>query len=183
MKILNAASFVCSITHNGAWPAHVGLSACGCDQIKPENQREQEKSGCNPSPCLSKMVHPILLHQLSQKWSTDKGLLNAARTSGKEAGVLCHHQWETGPPNKPLWIQTVRLSALQAHVSTPTALYQHLPNLRSAVQLKCWTICWFRVHGYWWESLGPRSRYLYNSCWFSSDKIRLDDNANLWRSN
>lgn len=125
----------------------------------------------------------IPISAVSQKWPREKGLLKAARTSGKEAGVLCHHQWETGPPNEPLWIQTVRLSALQTQISTPTTLYQHLPNLRSAVQLKCWTNRWCRVHRCWWESLGPRTRYLYNSCWFWSDKIRLNDNANLRRNN
>ena len=44
MKILEAVSLVLHITHNGAWQAHVALSAHGCEQMESENECEQEKS-------------------------------------------------------------------------------------------------------------------------------------------
>lgn len=120
-----------------------------------------------------------LISTVSKKWPREKGFPQGSIY--QQEGSM-HAVW--WPVKESPWIHTVRSAAVEVQVSTPTALYQHPPSLCSAVQLKCFfslweplTTRWFRVHGCWWESLGPRTRHLCNSCWFSSDKIRLNDNC------
>lgn len=194
MKIFRV-SIPC-LSYHSQWSL---TSPCGLVStwVRTSEIREWMWTGKNPfvtyHPALPKgriQFYYTNLYSAKKKGQQKKASLKAVYTSGKEACMLFDHQWETGPLKKTLWIHTVRLSAVEVQVSTPTALHQHLPCLHSAVQLKCFfslwkplTISWFRVHGCWWESLGPRTHYLYNSCWFSSDKIRLSDDANLWSSN